>query len=249
MKERKLEQVFQFILMMFAVFFGLCFIKSAGAVLRTGVESMWLSCNNLAEKVVTRNHLYILELNPELTHYILETVLWTPVIWAVRKRRVVNKGLGYFILMTILILIALEVFSYIAYVLQFIGDACVAGISSKEPSLVLKNIVSWNRWLNVDWAGRICEAVVASTILAFVGGIVERQRARRAKRKAAAEKERLKHEEKRAEKEKRRKQEEAEFRRESDRVWRQTRKVADSVSVAEPIALPGSVEKTVPEEG
>lgn len=246
MKERKLEQVCWYILTMIAVFIGLYFIKTAGAVFRTGIEAMWNSCNTFGEKVVTMNHFYLLRLNPEGIHHILETILWTPAVWSVRKRRVVNKGVGYFILMTLLILAVLEIFSYIAYILQFVGDACIAGISSKEPSLVLKNIVSWNRWLNVDWAGRICEAIVASTILAFVGMVVERAKRRRAEKERAAEEARLKREQKRKEKMERKKQEEADYRRQREHAKNEFAKfVSDKDSQK---ALP-SANETVPREG
>ena len=123
-----------------------------------------------------------------MLHLAFEAFVWTFACYGIYfQRKSLKRGFVYFAIHIGLCAIALELVSFFAYMLQFLGDALISGVTSKEISVSLINLVSWKRWLAIDWTASCFEGFVVIGVtycLVALAG-VQKQKAKERREKEA----------------------------------------------------------------
>lgn len=174
---KKMNRWLKIVALWIVVFFGLFFLEEFAAWLRTGLEAV---CNCFTDGgiLVEATNYSVRHASITRQHGLLQTFFWTFIVWGLIKMckgKRIKARFGYFVVFMLVSMLLLELVHYAAYLVEFIGDAVISGITSREPNLTLKNIISLSRWRDVDWVSRACEAYILSRIFSSIGVVIERR--------------------------------------------------------------------------
>lgn len=153
-----------------------------GMLLKSGIEAMARVFHSQAEIMSVTNYVFEWYATLDIMHIVFEAIILTVIaIWMFagdtwEKLIGRKKTVWYFITFFLIATIALEVVSYLAYVLQFVLDAIVAGITSREVQVTLLNIISFQRFGEIDFFGRLCEGWVFTRIFFVIRVFIIRRR-------------------------------------------------------------------------
>ena len=158
----KLEKVLKVVTIYLVMVMLMFVIKLAGGALRTGVDAACASIGN-ANNVTVTNFFEIAMTNICGIHTFVEAGFAIGFVWFFYDfllNRFRFDAMGAKLFMIFAVSMALLMISFMSYLLQFIVKAVWLGLTSSAGNVVIDNIISWTRALDIEPMTTLCEGYV-----------------------------------------------------------------------------------------